>query len=85
MPASVPCAIARQHDLGTGPAPSVPMLSTCQQMQVPQNQLPVTCPREKHKQPRQKAHNRRNHDLPPTRCKTTAPRHSAVAKTNWNP
>ena len=47
MPASVPYAIAPEHDLGTAPRRLSPCCQACQQMQVPQNQLPVTCPLRK--------------------------------------
>ena len=47
MPASVPCATALKHDLGTAPRRRSQCCQACQQMQVPQNQIPVTCPLRK--------------------------------------
>jgi hypothetical protein len=47
MPPSATRATALQHDLGTAPRHRSQCCQACQQMQVPQNQLPATCPRRK--------------------------------------
>lgn len=86
MPPSVPCAITLTQDLGTAPRRRSRCCQTCQQMQAPQNQLPVTCPPwENTNRPTKGAQQAKPRSPAHPAARQVRPRHSAAAKTNWNP